>query len=92
MNLEVDHGQTPEAVRSSFEKAISAARVRFGTWIHRTDWSADGSSVRMTGPGFDVEFSYDDQKVYARGTVPLGARLMEGPIKSFIKQALAEEP
>jgi putative polyhydroxyalkanoate system protein len=91
IDLEVDHGQTPMAARASFEKAISAAQGRFGTWIHRADWSADRNSVRMTGTGFDVELSYDDQKVYVRGTVPLVARLMDGPIKSFIRQALAEE-
>jgi hypothetical protein len=47
--------------------------------------------VKIVGPGFDVMLSYDDQKVYARGTVPLAFKLMEAPIKAFITQALAEE-
>jgi hypothetical protein len=80
LSREVDHRQTPAAARANFEKAMSAAQERFGVWIHRVDWSADRSSVRLTGPGFDVELSYDDQKFYARGTVPLVARLIERPI------------
>jgi len=91
LNLALDHGQTLAEARVKFERAISAAQDRFVTWIQRADWSEDRGSVRMTGPGFDVELSYDDQKVYARGTVPLAFKLMEGSIKSFITQALAQE-
>jgi Putative polyhydroxyalkanoic acid system protein (PHA_gran_rgn) len=91
LNLALDHGQTLAEARANFERAISAAQDRFGAWIQRADWSEDRSSVRMTGPGFDVELSYDAQKVYARGTVPLAFKLMEGSIKSFIRQALAQE-
>jgi hypothetical protein len=45
----------------------------------------------MVGPGFDVLLSYDNEKVYARGTVPLAFKLMEVPIRAFITQTLAEE-
>ena len=91
LNIAIDHGQTPATAQANFERAISAAQDRFGKWIHRADWSADRDSVQMVGPGFDVVLSYDDQKVYARGTVPLAFRLMEVPIKAFITQALAHE-
>ncbi len=60
-------------------------------WIHRLDWSEDRTRVRLFGPGYEVELSYDDQKVYARGTVPLAIKLLEGPVKAFIKQTLASE-
>jgi Putative polyhydroxyalkanoic acid system protein (PHA_gran_rgn) len=91
ITIAVDHGQTPETAGENFEKAISAAQDRYGTWIKSADWSADRRSLRMTGPGFDVELSYDNEKVYARGSVPLAFKLMEGLIKSFIKEALAQE-
>ena len=37
-----------------------------------------------------MELSYDDHKVYARGSVPLAFKLFEAPIRSFIARALAE--
>jgi hypothetical protein len=91
LNIAIPHGQTPAKAQANFERAIGAAVERFGKRIHRADWSPNRDSVKMAGPGFDVELSYDDQKVYARGTVPLAFRLMEVPIKAFIKQALTQE-
>jgi hypothetical protein len=91
LNMAIDHGQTPAAARANFERAISAAQDRFSKWIHRAEWSTNRDSVKMVGPGFDVVLSYDDKKVYARGSVPLAFKLMEVPIKAFITQTLAEE-
>jgi len=91
LNMALDHGQTPAKAQVNFERAIGAAQHRFGKWIHRANWSAERDSVQMVGPGFDVVLSYDDQKVYARGTVPFAFKLMEVPIKAFITQTLAEE-
>jgi hypothetical protein len=91
LNLAIDHGQTPEAARSNFERTITAAQTRHGRWIHRLDWSADRTRVTLFGPGYEVELSYDDQKVYARGTVPLAFRLLEGRVKAFIKQTLSSK-
>jgi hypothetical protein len=92
LNLAIDHGQTAEAARGNFERAVSAAQTKFASWIHRLDWSADRTRVTVVGPGYEVELSYDDQKIYARGTVPLAFKLLEGPAKAFIKQTLASEP
>jgi hypothetical protein len=91
LNLAMDHGQTPEAARANFERTVNAAHTKFGSWIHRLDWSADRTRVTLVGPGYEVELSYDDQKVYARGTVPLAFKLLEGPAKAFIAQTLASE-
>jgi hypothetical protein len=90
VNLAVDHGQEPEVAQANFERAVTAAQARFGTWMRQVDWSDDRSSVRLVGPGYDVELTYDEQKVYVRGTVPIAFKLMQGPIKSFIAQALAD--
>jgi hypothetical protein len=91
LNIAIDHGQPPAVAQANFERGIRAAQDRFGKWIHHADWSADRDSVKMVGPGFDVVLSYDDKKVYARGTVPFAFKMMEAPIKAFITQALAEE-
>jgi len=42
----------------------------------------------VAGTGFDVRLSYDDRKVYARGTIPMALKLLEGPIKAFVARAL----
>ena len=91
LNIAIDHGQTLEAARINFERAVPVAQTRFSTWIHRLEWSTDRTKVTLFGTGYAVELSYDDQKVYARGTVPLAFKLLEGPIKAFIAQTVAEK-
>ncbi len=90
LNLAIDHGQTLDAARAHFERAVSAAEGQFRTWIHRAEWSADRSQVTLHGTGYEVALSYDDQKVYARGTVPLAFKLLEGSVKAFIKKSLTD--
>jgi hypothetical protein len=91
LNIAIDHGQTLEAAGANFERTVTAARARFAIWIHRLDWSADRTKVTLVGPGYQVELSYDAQKVYARGSVPLAFKLLEGPVKAFIAQTLASK-
>ena len=91
LNIAIEHGQTLAEAQSNFERAIRAAEERFGKWIKNVAWSEDRRSVKVGGPGFDVELSYDERYVHARGDVPLAFRLMETPIKAFIKQALTHE-
>lgn len=88
LDMAVEHGQTADAARENFEKAIEAARSQYGRFIRRLEWSPDRTEVHVTGSGFDVRLSFDDRKVYARGTVPMAAKLLEGPIKAFIARAL----
>jgi len=90
VDFALDHGQDPEAARANFEHAITTAQTRFAKWVRQVNWSEDRSSVALAGPGFDVVLTYDDQKVYVRGTVPVAFKLMEGPIKMFITQTLAD--
>ena len=42
------------------------------------------------GPGYRLTLSFDEQNVYARGIVPLAFRLLEGPMRRFVEQTLAE--
>jgi len=89
VNIAIDHGLTTEAAHANFERTVTAAQAQYSKWIDRVDWSADRTRVTLVGPGYEVELSYDDQKVYARGTVPLAFKLLEGPVKAFIRQTLA---
>jgi hypothetical protein len=90
LNIAVDHGQTLKTVQANFERAVLAAQARFSGWVDRLDWSADRTKVTVAGTGFEVDVWYDEQKVYAHGTVPLAFKLFEGPFKTFVVRALAE--
>jgi hypothetical protein len=89
LDMAVEHGQSPEAARINFERAVAAAQVEYAGWIHRLEWSQDRTAVTVTGTGFNVTLSYDDEKVYARGTIPLAFKLFERPIKSFILKSIS---
>ncbi|HKM53175.1 MAG TPA: hypothetical protein VJY33_07155 [Isosphaeraceae bacterium] len=91
LNMTVKHGQTANAARAKFEKAITAARVHHGRWIRQVEWSADRKSAILSGPAYRLTLSFDDQNVYARGNVPLALKLLEGPVRRFVEQTLARE-
>ncbi len=88
LDIAVEHGQTAEAARSNFEKAIQAAQKQYGQYIQRVEWSNDREVADLSGPGFAVRLSFDDRKVYAKGTVPLIAKVIEKPIKMFLARVL----
>jgi hypothetical protein len=89
LNLAVKHGQAPEAARANFEKVITAAHAQHGRWIRQVEWSADRTSAILTGPAYRLTLSLDDQKVYARGTIPLAVKLIEGQVRRFVERTLA---
>lgn len=88
LDMAVEHGQTAEAARENFEKGIAAAQSQYGRWIQRLEWSPERDAVDVSGAGFDVRISFDEQKVYARGKIPMAAKLLEGPIRAFLARAL----
>jgi hypothetical protein len=90
LNITVKHGQTADAARANFEKAITAAHSNHGRWIHQVEWSADRTSAILSGPAYRITLSFDDQNVYAKGNVPLAIKLLEGPVRRFVEQTLAE--
>ena len=89
LNMTVKHGQTAEEARANFEKAITAAHAQHGRWIRQVEWSPDRSEAILLGPGYRITLSFDDQNVYAKGTVPLAVKLLEGPVRRFVEQTLA---
>ena len=92
LNMAIDHGQTREMAQSNFERAISAAQERFGKWIHRAEWSAEPRFRENGRAGFRRRALVRRQaKFTLESNVPLAFRLMEVPIKAFIKQTLASE-
>ncbi len=90
LNMTVKHGQTAAAARAKFEKVITAAHAQHGRWIQRVEWSADRKSAILSGPAYQLTLSFDDQNVYAKGNVPLALKLLEGSVRRFVEQTLAE--
>jgi hypothetical protein len=88
LNVTVKHGLSPEAAQVNFEKSITSAQAEHPRWIKAVDWSPDRSSAILTGPGYRVTLSFDEENVYARGKIPLALKLMERPIKRFVENIL----
>jgi hypothetical protein len=89
LNLAVKHGQTAEAARANFARAIDEAQAQHGRWVRQVKWSPDGTSAVLSGPGYRVTLSLDDQNVYARGNVPLAFKWLEGPVRRFVEQTMS---
>ena len=81
INISVKHGQTLDAVRANFEKAITEAQSRFAMWIHRVEWSPDRTSATLAGTGFELTIRYDAEAVHVTGDVPFMAKLLEAPLR-----------
>ncbi len=88
LNMTVKHGQTADEARANFEKVIMVAHAHHGRWIRRVEWSTDRKSAILSGPAYRLTLSFDDQNVYARGSVPLALNLLEGPVRRFVEQTL----
>jgi hypothetical protein len=89
LNLAVKHGQTAEAARANFAKAITEAHAQHGRWIRLVEWSSDGTTAVLSGPAYRITLSFDHLNVYARGNVPLAVKWLEGPVRRFVEQTLA---
>lgn len=88
LNMSVKHGQTFDDARANFEKGITAAEAKYGKHFREISWSDDRTSARLSGPGFEVNLRVDRESVHATGHVPFFVRMLEGPIRKFIQEAL----
>ena len=88
LNITMKHDQSPDEARVNFVEAITAAHQEHGHWIKTVEWSDDRTSAILSGPGYKVTLSFDDENVYARGTIPLALKLMERPIRRFVVELL----
>jgi hypothetical protein len=91
LNIAVKHGQSLEAARVNFERAITVAQKEHSRWISTVEWSDDRTSAIVSGRAYRVTLSLDDQHVYARGTIPLALKLLERPIRRFVEETLARD-
>lgn len=87
----IKHNQHPDVVQANFRKGIEEARARHATWIHKVEWSPDGRVATLTGSGFTVNLTCDDEFVHARGSIPLMLKLMEGSILRYVATVLERQ-
>jgi hypothetical protein len=86
LNLSIEHGQTWDNARASFERGITQAAEQYGRWIQRVDWSDDRTAARLTGNGFVVDLRIDDRQLHVAGEIPFYFRLFEAPLRRFVEE------
>ena len=86
VTFSVKHGGTLDEARAQLRTAVGRAQSQLGRAIDRTDWAADGSSVKMWGKGFDVELRVDSTDVHVVGNLTFLGGLMSGPFVGTLKR------
>jgi hypothetical protein len=82
----VEHHRSKEEACACLFQAVGQAQGQFGALLHRVDWSAERDSVRLAGPGFEIDARVDERHVHISGRVPLFGRLLAAPLLQGLKQ------
>lgn len=82
------HSQTPDVAMANFRTSIEEAQTKYAKWIRKVDWSPDSRVATLSGPGYSVDLTCDDEFVHARGNVSLMIKLMERPILRHVAAML----
>jgi hypothetical protein len=88
LDLTVEHSLPIDAAHAKFEEAIAEALVRFRDRVGRIDWSDDRRTATVAGKGYEVQLSYDDQAIHARGRIPLTWKLFVGTVRNHIRTVI----
>jgi hypothetical protein len=90
LTLTLKHGRSLPEARAQLEDAVRQIQAQFGTFVSRTEWSADRNQVTLTGTGFMVEMRVDAAEVHVTGDIPLLAGLLGGPLAAGLKQIVRQ--
>ena len=88
IDLSIKHGQSPESARERLRTSVTELSSRFGGMIERTDWSADGSGVKVLGKGFNVDMRVDAEDLHVSGNLTFLGGLLAKPLAAGLKQIL----
>jgi hypothetical protein len=86
LSITVAHGTAADAAKEHFRSTIQDVRKRYLGWINGVDWTEDGHSATVVGPGFEVRCWCDDRDLHIEGTIPLAWKLLENAFRNRIKQ------
>jgi hypothetical protein len=92
LDITIKHGQALGGAQEKFRSAVLAFRKRHADQIERLDWTEDGQSATLAGPGFEVQCWYDQHNLHVKGTVPLTWKLLESALRSEIKREIDRAP
>ena len=86
LSIAIAHGLAPEIAKAKFQSSLHEARTRYLNWIARLDWSDDGNSATVSGPGFEVRCWCDERDLHIEGSIPLTWKLFESSFRNKIKR------
>lgn len=86
--LTIRHGRTLEDARTQLEQTVREATAKFGILLSRTEWSADRSTVKLYGPGVEVEMRVDAEVVHVSGDMPILGRLLGDKVSTGLRAIL----
>ena len=76
IEVKFEHGQNREVARDRLNQAVGEIESRFGSMVHRVEWSSDRESVRLEGPGVRIDLRVDERDVHVSGDIPILAGLL----------------
>ena len=88
LTFTLKHGMTLEDARGHLRKAVGEVCTRFKPVVQQVDWSGDGSGVKITGRGFDIDMRVDAQDLHVAGNLAFLGGLLSGPFATGLKQIL----
>jgi hypothetical protein len=86
LDFSIKHGRTSQEACACLATAVGKAQEQFRPVLHQVEWSASGDSVRLTGAGFEIDASADEEHVHVSGRVPFLGRLFAEPLALALKQ------
>lgn len=84
----IRHGQEWETARTNFERGIRNAESQYGQHLRPVEWSDDRTRARLSGAGFNLLLTLDEEYVHVTGHVPFFLRFLEGPVLKMIEQSI----
>lgn len=91
VNLSVRHGRTLDDARQRLEQVVAEVQKNLGAVVHQTEWSADRSSARLAGIGFEARLSVDVQEVHVAIDVPLLGNILASPVVARLKEVVQDK-
>jgi putative polyhydroxyalkanoate system protein len=90
ITMTIQHGRSLPEARAQLEQLVQQVHRQFGAFVHRTDWSADRSAVKMSGTGFQAEVRVDAELVHVTADIALLNNLLQGPLASGLRQIVQQ--
>jgi hypothetical protein len=88
LSISIPHGMQREVAQAHFRTAVAEARTQYLGWIERLDWTEDGHSATVAGPGFEVRAWCDERDLHIEGSIPFAWKLFEGALRSGIRRQM----